>query len=362
MQKKNFRIPKKLYNFFIIFFAFLLFGIIQPIVLGFENIFQAIIASKEFWYISILIYLLYNKKRLDNLLLIKFIQFIGIYLAIMYIIYYLFKIGPIFYVEENHVRGFFPTYISLALFLYYVDFQDNKIKLFKFLFIFILSFIGLILAGHFSLLIGTFLTLSILFIFFKKNKFRLFNTIFKTFFFSVLLFLIFLLNSNFRNIISSTIEGVFSGTDTALVARETYNGFRWEAINERPLIGYGFIHKDAPISKNFDTMDDNLFAERFGVIDSGYVDLLIKFGYIGMICYLLLWASAIAPIFFRPSKYQLLQIGMAFYLLQYFVVNYTWSVLSYAHGLIPAFIAMFLIYYPHKKSKIRLQLKKRMTE
>ncbi len=341
--RKRSRIPKKISYFIIAFLVFLLYGIIQPFYLDNESILQAIITSKEFWYISILFYLFFNNKSLDKLLLIKFIKFVGIYFALVYIIYYLFKIGPIFYLEGTRVRCFFPTYLSLTLFLYVVDFKKNKINFFKFFIIFVILFIGLILAGHFSLLLGTCISLIILFIVLKQNTLSLDNILFKIFTFITLISIVFLFFSNFRNKTTSTFENILNGTDASLVSRETYNGFRWEAINKRPLSGYGFLHKDAPISRYFRTIEENRFAESFGVIDSGYVDLLIKFGYIGMIFYLLLWANLIFPILLRPSKYHLLQISMAAYLVQYFIINYTWSVFSFAHGLLPAFIAVFLI-------------------
>jgi O-antigen ligase len=161
-----------------------------------------------------------------------------------------------------------------------------------------------------------------------------------------------------ENIIFNSIDDIITGKDVALSSRYIYNEFRWDAIKERPMFGYGFIHKDASVTKSVRLIDDNRFAEKFGVIDSGYIDLLIKYGYIGMTLYLILWAKNFIPIILKPSKYRLLQIGMSLYLLQYFLVNYTWSVFSFAHGLVPAFIALYLIKskYILKKRPVNIKL------
>lgn len=348
------KIPKKYLKFIGFFLLFILYGIIYPVTLEYETIIQAIMASKEFWTVSILFYLVTHRKKIDLKLLIKGIQYIGIYLAFVYIFYLIFKIAPPSYIGENsmgenNVRGYFPTYMSLALFLFYIELQTNQIRLNKFMIIGLILLAGLILARHFSLVFGTIFSLLVLYVFYNKNRFSLGKSLLKTFSIFGIFFILLITSSNVRNSIVNKYEMIVKGTDVALTSRDIYNQFRWQAISERPLGGYGFIHKSSPVTIKFRNIEDNKFAESLGVIDSGYVDLLVKFGYVGMSFYLFLWAKIIFPVLFRPKKYYVVQLVMAAYLMQYFLINYTWSVFSFSHGLIPAFIAVFLLLFQSTK-------------
>ena len=344
-----YKFSRKFLIFIALFLSFVLYGIIYPVALEYENILQAIIASKEFWTISLLIYLVARRRKINVSILTRAIQYIGIYLAFIYMFYLLFKITPPFYIDKDQVRGYFPTYISLALFLYYIKFQNNQIKLNTFIIVGLILFIGLILAGYFALVTGTVFSLLIFYLFYSNNKFSPDKIFKRSFIVFAAIFLMVVSFPKLRNISENKIKMIITGKDISLISRDRYNEFRWEAISERPLAGYGFIHKSAPISTKFKILEDIRYAESFGVIDSGFVDLIIKFGYIGMSMYLLLWASMILPVLFKPKNYNLLQLGLSAYLLQYFIVNYTWSVFSFSHGLIPAFIAIFLILFQQVK-------------
>ena len=346
-----YKVPKKYLKFIIFMLLIIMYGILLPFVRGHETLIQSIMASKDFWAVSILLYLVTHRKKVSIRVLLKTIQFIGFYLALMYVFYLLFNIAPPAYLEGNHVRGYYPTYMSLAFFLYYVSFQNKQIKLKKFIIIGVILFIGLVIAGHFSLVFGTLFALVVISVFYNKTKFSWGRILTRGFTLFSILFIIIISFSDVRKHIVNQYEMIAYGTDVALVSRDIYNEFRWKAIEERPLSGYGFIHKSSPLTSKFRTINENRFAESFGVIDSGYVDLLIKFGYLGTFIYLLLWARVIFPILFRPQKYHILQLGMAAYLMQYFLINYTWSVFTFSHGLIPAFIAIFITQISMKKEK-----------
>ena len=343
-----YRIPKKYFKFIGLFLLIALYGVIYPAILGYETITQAILASKEFWTVSILVYLAAYRKKIDVKILIKAIKFIGVYLAFVYIFYLFFEIAPPSYVEEHNVRGYFPTYISLALFLYYVELKNNYIKLFKFNIIGIILFTGMILAGHTSLVLGTIFSLFVLEVFYKNNRFSLGRALSRIFVLFGLIAVVFISFFDMKNNVFNNREMIAQGVYFALASRDTYNQFRWEAISDKPIGGYGFIHKTAPMTIKLRTSENNRFAESFGVIDSGYVDLLIKFGYLGTALYLYFWISVVFPVLLRPEKYHAIQLGMAGYLMQYFLVNYTWSVFTFSHGLIPAFIAVFLLLEQQK--------------
>ena len=82
--------------------------------------------------------------------------------------------------------------------------------------------------------------------------------------------------------------------------------------------------------------------ERFTVIDSGYVDLLIKFGYLGTVLIILVFVVYYSQGFFAPYKNPL-SLSMSIFLIFYVFINYTWSVFTFAHGIVPAVIAFHLL-------------------
>src|SRR5690606_14504475 len=127
-------------------------------------------------------------------------------------------------------------------------------------------------------------------------------------------------------------------------SRDVYNEFRWSAIHDSPIYGFGFVHRDAALTDRYRLMDGVAYAERFSVIDSGYVDLLIKFGYLGAGVYLMMWFRVVYYALYSGFRGRPLNLLLGLFLLQYYAVSLTWSVFSYAHGLVPAFIALFTIW------------------
>ncbi len=344
LGKVSYKVKKK-QGFFLFYFGLLvIFGIFYPVFLGYETIMQGLIASKDLWCVSILIYSAMHRRKIDVKKIIIAVQLIAFYLTTIYLIYAIITIGPPFYITQTYIRVFFPTYMSLSIFLLNIQFKNREIKYKIFIPSIVFLFIGIIFAGHFSLLVGTLFSLLFFNMFYENNRFNVRNIFIKLYATVSLIFIVIFLSSSLQNLIINSTEKIINGTDAALSSRDTYNAFRWDAIDERPLLGYGFIHKSASITSKFNTIVDNRFAEKFGVVDSGYVDLFIKFGYIGTFLYLFLWGRVIIPILLKPKKHSLTQIGMAVYLIQYYLISYTWSVFSYAHGLIPGFIAMYIIY------------------
>ncbi|MAC83453.1 MAG: hypothetical protein CL624_04895 [Arcobacter sp.] len=332
-----------------LFSIFLLYGIIYPLFMEFETTKEAIVASKDYWSIFFLIYLLVNKEIINTTVILNILKYLGLYLSFIYIIYLIVNIGPPTYVQETHIRTFFPTFISLSIFLFYKEHIEKEILKKKFIVYFSILFIGLILAGHFALTLSTLIMISFLNLFYLGKNISFSKFIIRGSSLFAIMFIILTFNSNLRTNIQNSIELVTSGKDVALSSRDIYNEFRWNAINDNPYFGYGFLHKDSQTTKSYRIIENNRFTEKFSVIDSGYVDLLIKFGIIGTIIYLILWLRIIIPILFRPREYNFLQLSLAAYIAQYFLVSLTWSVFTFIHGLIPAFIAILLITKKNNK-------------
>ena len=87
------------------------------------------------------------------------------------------------------------------------------------------------------------------------------------------------INGLYQGIIDK-VNSIMYSEDLALQTRDLYNAFRWDAINAEPVFGYGYIHQSSQLMVQFKLVaGDSAFMERFTVVDSGYVDLLIKYGY-----------------------------------------------------------------------------------
>ena len=88
--------------------------------------------------------------------LIKFVKWVSIYFTINYCLFFVVPaIIPPFYSHVSHVRTFFPTYISLAIFLYLIELKMSDEKSFKTYAIVVFLFLGLIFATHSALTIMT---------------------------------------------------------------------------------------------------------------------------------------------------------------------------------------------------------------
>jgi hypothetical protein len=151
----------------------------------------------------------------------------------------------------------------------------------------------------------------------------------------------FILYSNLNEIIYIlTNNDNFSG---AINSRAIYNVFRVDAINDNPLFGYGFIHSNAALMSaiNIDVL--NIYESELNVIDAGYIDLFIKFGYVGGILYLSLLIYYIRKLGSNNLIFFHSRVVFILFMFQYFIVSITWSVLTYSFGITPLVISLFLL-------------------
>jgi hypothetical protein len=320
------------------------YGILRPIMNNYSTVVQAFIASKEAWYYSVFIYLIVYYESIDVDFLIKFLKGISIYFTIIYCLYFVApNIIPSIYNEGSHVRTFFPTYISLAVFFYLVEIKMNKVFSIKIFAIISFLFLGLILAAHSSLTIMTLFCGIIYLFFFDENLELEKGSIIKLSFlilFSISLALLYV-NGLYEGIIDK-INSIVNNEDVALKSREIYNEFRWKAIYDQKLFGYGYVHKSSSFMDRFKLGGTSIFMERLTVIDSGYVDLFLKYGYLGTAILLFTFCRYFFLGFFKKYRNHF-TLAMSLYFLQYGFINYTWSVYTFAHGIIPGAIAFYVI-------------------
>ncbi|MDD7914977.1 O-antigen ligase family protein [Polaribacter ponticola] len=337
-------LPKNSIVIIILVLGLLAYGIIRPIVNDYSSAKQALIASKDAWFYVIFIYLIVYYDNIDLSALIKWVKWVSIYFTVCYCLFFVLPaIIPPVYFKGTHIRTFFPTYISLAIFLYLIEFKMSREKSFKILGIIVFLFLGLIFATHSALTVMTlFFAVLYLFAYDANLEFRK-ETVFKLLGVSVFaasLALIFI-NGLYDKIVDE-INAVVYSEDLALQTRDLYNKFRWDAINKEKVFGYGYIHQSAKLMTQYKLGATNAFMERFTVIDSGYVDLLLKYGYLGTGIMLFTLCRYFMFGFFTKYKNHI-TLAMSFYLIQYLFINYTWSVYTFSHGIIPGGIAFYII-------------------
>lgn len=348
IKQNSTSISKRVFSLIIMISMIFGFGIIYPNIMGFSNFFQSIIGGKEFLYLSILLYLIAKDKSIDIQVVLKFIKFIGLYLSIILIINFIADISPIYYEKKSFIvkslEVYYLTYISLAMFIIYHEYLEKKIAVIKFFYFLIIMTIGLVIGQHNAILITTLIGLISFYILAKKNILSFTYLLKKIIIIIAVMFIIMLSFEELRNSVLKKINGTIKGTDIALIARDNVNIFRWDAINKEPYFGYGFIHQSSNISKHLVDTEKSIYTRELYVIDSGYVDLLIKFGYVGTFLLLIIFIFHLIPTLKNIKYISSLQLGMFLYLSQYFIINYTWSVFSYAHGIVPASIAIYLLH------------------
>jgi hypothetical protein len=284
-----------------VFVFLMIFGIFYPILQGNSSLLSSLVASKEFWTFSFFIYISGNSKKLNIDRILKVIMFLGIYLSLIFIIYQIINIAPPYYVENKinigeYLRTYYPTYISLAIFISVYFNYKNSHFLNHYVTILILFF-GIFLSGYFALFIGTLISY-VLLIVISDYKQSLFYLLFKL---SLSIIFIFLFMVTYNKNIENFNKKIYLEANNSVISRNNYNEFRWDAFDKQPLLGYGFLKKYKQ-SKRFSVKSDNVYNESLGFIDSGYLDLLIKFGYIGALIYLFFWAIIILPPIFKIKK------------------------------------------------------------
>ena len=339
--KKHWYIMSKKHLGFLGFILLLLtYGIIKPFLDNNSSIFQSFIASKDTWFYFVLLYIVVYKDELDNLKLFKFLKFIGIYLSSVYIVGQIStKMVPPIYFHDYYIRTFFPTYISLAIFLYAVNLKFSLRRSLTDRLIVIYLFLGLFLASHLSLTVMT--TIGFIAYKYVYSSYLTLNPITLSRFVLMILFLTgfaFATVTGLYQKVASDVSGIISGENNSLSSRDVYNQFRWEAIEKKKTMGYGFIHQSSRFMKEVKLRGNNRFMERFTVIDSGYVDMLIKFGYLGTILTVIVLSLYYTKGFLFRYKNPL-SLSMSVFLMQYLFINYTWSVFTFAHGIVPGILA-----------------------
>lgn len=332
-QRKN--LPKYLNILLSGSLLFFLYGILYPPAIGLSSVTQSVIASKEFSTIFFMHYLLIHQNKFDFKFIYKILSLFGYYFLLILLVFSIFKIVPPQYLKRPEMIEYhFPTILSLFLFIKMAQANIFSKKVLAFLFLIVWT-VGMYYEGHNAINITTFF--GCLIILFRVPVIMFLNN-YKRVLLGISFFaLVFLLLP-----INRFIDEFYQ--IPAIQARVYVNSQRIEFIKENPLFGYGFLHRSA---KEFDS--ENKYALELSFIDSGYIDLIGKFGLVGMVLYFLLWF-----ILLIINSNDILSISLKLFFIQFFLVGITWSVFSFSVGLIALslfVLLQFKVFYLHQKGK-----------
>ncbi|WP_372948566.1 hypothetical protein [Mariniphaga sp.] len=301
-----------------------MYGVVYPVINGSSSLMQSTIASKEFSSIFFIHFLFVNRNALSIELIHKNLSFFGYYFLIILSLFVFFNYIPPHYIKgPGQIQYNYPAILSLFLFIKALQAKSLKSKLFVFFLILVWT-VGMYFEGHTAIMLTTSIgTTIVLFriplIKFTKN--------FKRLLVGVLLLTIILSLLPIEKYLIELKE------TSSFKARAVYNVERLELISKKPLQGYGFLHSSAT------ELGDHIYTESLSFVDSGYIDLLGKFGIVGMMYFLIILTIP----FFKNENNLLTIKSLKIFFIQYFFVNITWSVFSFSIGLIALALGIFLL-------------------
>lgn len=313
-----------------ILLLFFIYGILKPIYDGNQNFMLSLIGSKAYTFYFFVIYMITFKKSIIYNKIFNTVLFIGISFSVLYIINSIgIKLVPIAYIKESTIQCHYDSFMPFALL--YINSPISNIKKHKFIYT-ILLLLGTYLGGFFSLFATSILLLPLQHIIIKNRKNK--STI------ALLIFIGLIITSLSYTFLNKEINSseTFTFQKNAYEARRAVNEFRWELIDKKYELGYGFIHNSSYFL-SFYINEDTPYMRTFTFIDSGYTDMMGKFGLIGTILFLLIPISIFIKGFNNKKN-----INCVLFILQLLAVNATWSVFTYQMGIILLAIAYSFIF------------------
>ena len=319
----------------VVLLAFYVYGITKPIIEGHQNIVMSIISSKHYTFYFFAVYLLVTKELINFNKVFNFIFFTSIYFSILYILNRVgIAIKPVEYIKKDGIQCKYDSFLAMSLL--YLHSPICSIKKNKILYT-ILLLVGIYIGDYFSLLASSIVLLPFMYLL-NKNWKRKKNIFFILAYVTVPLIVFFHI---FKD--TQTYKEITSKQTDAITSRDAHNEFRWQLIEKKHNWGYGFIHKDSHYISLF-TRSDNEYMSSLSFIDSGYIDLMGKFGLYGTILFLLIPLYMIW-IALRNIKNSFLTVMI----IQFFAVNLTWSVFTYEVGITLLVLAYSYILINQKK-------------
>ena len=303
---------------------FYVYGLAKPIIDGYQNIIMSIISSKAYTFYFLAIYLVTTKDLIDFKKIFNFIFYTSIYYSILYVLNKVnISIRPPEYIKGDGIQCQYDSFLTFSLLYLHSPICNIKNKN-----IYTVSLlVGIYIGDYFSLLASSIILLPFMYIL-NKNWKRKTNIIIilACTIIPLIIFSHFFLESQ-------TYKDITEKQSLALDSRDIQNEFRWLLIEKEYNWGYGFIHQDSHYISLY-TNPNNQYMQSLSFIDSGYTDLMGKFGLFGTIIFLFI------PIYLTwKGLKNIKNIFCSVLIIQMFAVNITWSVFTFQMGIILLAIA-----------------------
>jgi len=321
------------------------FGILYPYFLGFSSISSAIVDGKDMFGYAVLAYLSIHSQRFDFDYFLKLFCFVGVVLTAVIIVGYISGYCPPSYYHIGGTRIItvnYTSYIALAACLVFLRMLRPYISI-RSVFLFLFLIAGLLIQGHRSVFLATLLVISSLWLIRAHFTVKLRYIIIGL----PLLLSLHLVSDGryFETFVKEPILELRAPSYGAIASRKFINAVRLRYIEQRPLLGYGFIDETAPLGWPIAEQSGSRFDQSLGVVDSGYVDMMVRFGIVGTLTFFLVLGFVLFERLRNGRRLSIAQLAMLLFLATFLLVNYTWSVFTYEFGISCSCVAIFLLYH-----------------
>jgi len=334
--------------------AFFVYGIIVPWYCYGQGLLNGVIAGKHMMSMAFFAYVMISMDKVDVGKVISFLAYLGLYLSFVVVFGEFSGLVPPEYLEVKkgvgeYVRVSYPTYILIAILLLSVELWKIKGYNNK-LIVLLLLFVALFFSDYKSLFFGG-LLLYVLVILNKINykwlgtgEINYWSDKVNKILVILMAFLV-ILSAGYIAY-DANMYGLKDWLDyelySSLSSRGVYNYGRWEAISDKKFVGYGYLYKENPLTYKYLNTELSGYTETLSFIDSGYVDVFIKYGqYIGLI-YLLFWVV----VFYKAKlacRNEIVSNGVFLLVFVMLIINYSWAVFTYRPGIIMLSIIMVFL-------------------
>lgn len=320
--------------------ALALFGLCMPTLRGESSLALAFVEGKQFILYVFTIYCIFTASKFQTNVIFLAVLSCAMILAIEVIAFRFTGIYPPGFlpvlndssINTSSIHIMYPQVISGALFLIH-GFRLHKKSPIYSIFCIPILLAGLLLQDHFSILV---ITLAVYFAHLTGLTSAVARSLGRLFFIGFIL-----ISLVFIQLIDSNPQLILPQSEYILALQSRFDiGFnRIAYFLERPWFGYGFIHEASSLGTKFSWLSKGIHDLRLGTVDSGILDLLLRFGIVGLLIALTSFAYfcrkliSVGPT--RTLPLNLLIAGFS-------IMIVTWSMLSYLHGII--FISIVVLF------------------
>ena len=347
-------------KYFIILLLLYVFGVFYPFLRGYSTLFWSIKEGKEYiHYLAFFAIYLSVRKESDLKWSWLYIVLLALYYGFLEIAYIfgVYKINILHYLYRQDsvlgiVKVYQPIFSIVFLALFYLLWKSIIMKDRNYFQLVFLFSAGLYTAFR-SYILGSFIALGACFLtmfkrqyFFKGSSLYALIVLFTIFIFSVTISgsMSKRFTKNFDNYIFSGVREFVIQKGGSLEGRKAVNKFRWEYFNKQPWLGYGFIDKNSKLGLRI----FKKYRGELTMIDTGYLDALIKFGIIGSLVFYGIFLRIVFLLIkivkqSNSKKVKVQGAALFCFLITLLAAQVTHAGLTFSFGIVPLAIGMGLL-------------------